>query len=75
MPGLGGQVFAAATDAVPVAAPAPTGDEGMANVKGMFETLKTENLALHGELIAEKTAHAHLLLDNVSLQWNMKTVA
>lgn len=34
--------------------------------------MKAKNLELHGQLIAEKLAHARALLDNVRLQRDMK---
>lgn len=40
----------------------------------MIERLKAENLPLHGQLVAEKSAHARALLNNVRLQWHMKKV-
>lgn len=40
----------------------------------MIENLKEEHLPLHGVPVAEKTAYARALLDNVCLQWSMKKV-
>lgn len=47
----------------------------MVKVKEMMEKLKAENLALHNELIAEKTAFARALLSKDRLLQDMKKAA
>lgn len=74
LPGLEGQESAAVADTVAVGARAHVGDDGMAVLKEMLKKLMAENLALQEELIAEKTAHACVLLDNVRLQQNKQMV-
>lgn len=49
---------AAVADAVAVSATAQAGDEGMTKGEEMIERLRAEHLVMHGELIAEKTAHS-----------------
>lgn len=67
-----GQVPATVADVAAIAAPDQAGDDFMMKVEEMMEKLKTKNLSLHDELVAEKTAHAHALMGNVSLQPDMK---
>lgn len=43
-------------------------------VEELVEKLKPENWTLHGQLMAEKLAHARALLENVCLQQDMKKV-
>lgn len=57
-PGLGGQVFAAVADAGAILAPAQVGSDGIAKVKEVIKKLNAVNLALHGELVAEKSPQA-----------------
>lgn len=40
----------------------------------MIDRLKLVNLALHGQLVAEKPTHAQLLLDDVRSLWDLKKV-
>lgn len=56
-PGLGRQGPATVAETVAVAAAEQVGDEATLKVEEMMKKLKTENLALHGDLVAEKTAH------------------
>lgn len=44
----------------------------MMKVDEMMEKLNTENLGLHGDLVAEMTPHAQVLLDTVWLQREMR---
>lgn len=71
-PGLDGQGFAAVADAVAVVVPVQAWNDGMAKVKEMMGGLKAKKFALHGELIADKAAHSHALLDNVHPHQDMK---
>lgn len=57
-----------------VAAPAQADDDRMARVEEMIEMLMADYLALHGQLVEEKSAQARALLDSVPLQRNMKKV-
>lgn len=57
-----------------VAASAQVGDDGMERVEEMIEKLKAENLALPGQLVAKKSAHARALLNNARLPRNMQRV-
>lgn len=59
-------------EAVAGAATGQVGDDVMVVETEMVELLKTEGLALHSEVVTEKTAHARALLDNVCLQRNME---
>lgn len=68
VPGLGGRGFIAVANAVAVVASARAGDDRMANGKKMIEVPTAENLASHGDLIAEKTTHARKLLHTVRLR-------
>lgn len=43
----------------------------MAKVEALIEKLKAEILDMHGQLVAEKLAHARSLLGNVRLQRDM----
>lgn len=72
--GLGGQGSAAVADAVAVAVPAQAGDDGLVKVEGMTGKLEAKSLTLHEKLIAEKTAHALTLFDNIRLQRELKKV-
>lgn len=71
---LGIRRSAAVVDAVAVMASAQAGDKGLTKIWKMFKNLKAEALALHGELVAVKMAHASALLNNVRLQRDMKKV-
>lgn len=44
----------------------------MVKIEDMMEKLKTKSLSLHGELVAERTAHACALIDNICLQQDKK---
>lgn len=72
MPGLGGAVYTATTDAAAVAASAQVGDDSMAKVEDITEKLKAENLALHGRLIAKKLVFVRRLLNNIYLKKDVK---
>lgn len=47
-------------------------DDAMMKVEDMMNKLKTRNLALYGELVLEKTAHALAMKGSVRLRRNMK---
>lgn len=61
-------------EAVVLAAPKQVGDNAMMKAKEMMGKLETGNLTLHGDLVAEKAAHAPALLDNGCLQGDMTMV-
>lgn len=61
-------------DAVAVPALDQAGDDAMERLEEMMKKLRTEDLALHSELVVKKTANARVLLENVRLQWDMKKV-
>lgn len=47
----------------------------MAKVDGMMKNLKTENLSLHGDIVAERAAHARVSMKNIRFLRNKnKTV-
>lgn len=53
-----GQGLVMVADAVTEADPDQVGSDMMAKIEKIIEKLKGENLSLHAELGAEKTAHA-----------------
>lgn len=67
-PDVGGPKPAIVANAVAVAALEQVGSDMVAKVEEMMEKLKVENLSLHGELVAEKRAHARALMDNFCFQ-------
>lgn len=62
------------SDVAAVAAPGQVGNDGIAKVKEMIEKFEAENLVMHGQLVAEKSAHARAFLYNVQLLRDMKRV-
>lgn len=46
----------------------------MTKVEEMIENLNTKNLSLHGNLVAEKAAHACALINSTRLQRDRKNV-
>lgn len=73
-PGLGEPVVLSRADAAAVATLAQGVDDETARVEEIIEKLNTENLALHGQLVAKKLLHARTLSNNVRLQRDMKKV-
>lgn len=59
-------------DAVTVAAPDHVESDLVTNAKETMKDLKTENMSLHCRLVAERTAHALELIDNIRLQRDME---
>lgn len=47
----------------------------MTKVREMIERLKTENLSLHGDSVAERVVNACALVDNTRLQQERKKAA
>lgn len=62
-PSVGGQKPSTMADAVPVATSDLVGSDMLAKVEEMNEKLKTENLSLRDELVAERTAHTRALMN------------
>lgn len=67
-PSPGDQKPATVADVVAVAPRAEVASDGMEKVEVMIGKLRTENLALHVEIVAERAAHARALIDNFRLQ-------
>lgn len=69
---VGGQGSAAVAHAVAVGALVQAGDDAIEKVEKIIKKMKVGNLVLHCKLVAEKTAHAYVLLDKVRLQRDVK---
>lgn len=50
------------------------GADMLSTVEEMIDKLKTDNVALHGELVSEKAAHARALMDNICSQQEQKRI-
>lgn len=50
------------------------GVDVLAKVEEIVDKLKSKNFSLHRELVAERAAHARVLMDNIRIQRDKKRV-
>lgn len=55
-----------------VVAPEHVGGDALVRVEEVVKNLQTENVSLHGGLVAEKTIHARTLMVNIRPQRDKK---